>query len=183
MDGTSTALNDFVCTMWLSLVMLRLCSVAACWLLVGLFSSHAQTRGETLTWRSYEDPRTGTKVDFPAGLFPVDAGDTERGTGRVFKTADGRATFSAYMLENEDRDSPRSYLRKFLKVDPATIDYRRVTQRFFAVSGVRGALVYYSRSNFYGRMHCIYMSYPAAELRAWDAIVTRVSLSLRGARN
>jgi hypothetical protein len=159
------------------------CGVIVCWLLVGLFSSHAQTRGDKVLWRSYEDPRTGTKVDFPAGLFPVDAGETERGIGRVFKTADGRATFSAYMLQNQDGDSPRSYLRKFLKVDPATIDYRRVTQRFFAVSGVRGALVYYSRCNFYGRMHCIYMSYPAAELRAWDAIVTRVSLSLRGARN
>ena len=158
----------------------RLCLFAACWLLMGLGSTDAQTGGETLGWRSYTDPRTGTKVDFPAGLFPVDAGDTERGTGRVFKTADGRATFSAYTLENEDGDSPRSYLRRFLKVDPATIDYRRVTDRFFAVSGVRDEVVYYSRCNFHGRIHCIYMAYPASELRAWDAIVTRVSLSLRG---
>ena len=163
--------------------MRALCVVAACWLLTGLSSTHAQTRGEILSWRSYEDPRTGTKVDFPAGLFPVDAGGTERGTGRVFKTADGRATFSAYMLENEEGDSPRSYLRRYLKVDPATIDYRRVTDRFFAVSGVHDEVVYYSRCNFHGRMYCIYMAYPASELRAWDAIVTRVSLSLRGTRN
>src|SRR5688572_5960248 len=100
------------CATW-SLVMRALCVVAACWLLTGLSSTHAQTRGEILSWRSYEDPRTGTKVDFPAGLFPVDAGGTERGTGRVFKTADGRATFSAYMLENEEGDSPRSYLRRY----------------------------------------------------------------------
>ena len=120
----------------------RLCLFAACWLLVGLSSSHAQVGGESLSWRSYEDPRTGTKVDFPAGLFPVEAGDTERGTGRVFETADGRATFSAYMLENEEGDSPRSYLRKFLKVNPAAIDYRRVTNRFFAVSGMRDEVVY-----------------------------------------
>jgi hypothetical protein len=32
-------------------------------------------------------------------------------------------------------------------------------------------------------MHCIYMSYPERELRAWDRIVTRISLSLRGPRN
>jgi hypothetical protein len=158
-------------------------SIMACWLLMGLWPTHAQPRGEMLSWRSYEDPRAGTRVDFPAGLFPVDAGETERGTGRVFKTADGRATFSAYMLENEDEDSPRSYLSKFLKVDPATIDYRRVTDRFFAVSGVRDEVVYYSRCNFHGRIHCMYMTYPAAELRDWDAIVTRVSLSLRGTRN
>jgi hypothetical protein len=50
------------------------------------------------------------------------------------------------------------------------------------VSGVRDGTVYYSRCNFYGDMHCIYMAYPERELRSWDAIVTRVSLSLRGPR-
>ena len=101
----------------------------------------------------------------------------------MFESDDGRAKFSAYALENEEGDTPRTYLRKFLKVNPSTIDYRRVTDRFFAVSGVRGGEVYYSRCNFYGAMHCIYISYPQRELRAWDGIVTRISLSLRGPRN
>ena len=122
-------------------------------------------------------------MDFPSALFPVDAGLPERGTGRVFESADGRAKFAAYALDNEERDTPRSYLRKFLKVDPSTIDYRRVTDRFFAVSGIRNGEVYYSRCNFHGAMHCIYISYPERELRAWDGIVTRISLSLRGPRN
>ncbi len=145
--------------------------------------AQAQMRVGDLGWRPYVDERTGTRVDFPQALFPVDGGATERGTGRVFESEDGRARFSAYALENEEGDTPRSYLRKFLKVNPSTIDYRRVTDRFFAVSGVRNGEVYYSRCNFHGRMHCIYISYPERELRAWDGIVTRISLSLRGPRN
>ena len=146
-------------------------------------AAQAQMSDSELGWRPYVDERTGTRVDFPAALFPTDGGATERGVGRVFASEDGRATFSAYTLENNSGDTPRSYLRKFLKVNPSTIDYRRVTDRFFAVSGVRGSEVYYSRCNFYGRMHCIYISYPKRELRAWDGIVTRISLSLRGPRN
>lgn len=144
--------------------------------------AQAQLRAGELGWRPYVDERTGTRVDFPSALFPVDGGSTERGVGRVFESDDGRAKFSAYALENEEGDTPRSYLRKFLKVDPAKIDYRRVTDRFFAVSGVRDGEVYYSRCNFGSAIHCIYMSYPEREVRAWDRIVTRVSLSLRGAK-
>lgn len=159
---------------------------AGCALAVLDASSHtaqAQFAGTDLGWRPYADERTGTRVDFPAALFSVDAGEPERGTGRVFESADGRAKFSAYTLDNTGGETPRSYLRKFLKVDPSTIDYRRVTERFFAVSGIRDGEVYYSRCNFSDAMHCIYMSYPRNELRAWDKIVTRISLSLRGPRN
>jgi hypothetical protein len=146
-------------------------------------AAQAQMPADDLGWRQYIDERTGTRVDFPSALFSVDGGTTERGVGRVFESDDGRAKFSAYALENEEGDTPRSYLRKFLKVNPSTIDYRRVTDRFFAVSGVRNGEVYYSRCNFHGTMHCIYISYPQRELRAWDRIVTRISMSLRGPRN
>lgn len=145
-------------------------------------AASAQQRRSELGWQAYLDERTGTRVDFPASVFSVAAGEPERGTGRVFETVDGRAKFSAYSLDNAEGDTPRSYLRKFLKVDPSRIDYRRVTDRFFAVSGIRDGEVYYSRCNFRGRMHCIYIAYPERELRAWDGIVTRISLSLQGTR-
>jgi hypothetical protein len=156
--------------------------VVASLILVGplLTTEPANAQRAALGWRPYVDERTGTRVDFPAGLFTVDAGEPERGTGRVFESADGRATFSAYALDNDEGHTPESYLRRFLKVDPSTIDYRRVTNRFFAISGVRDGRVYYSRCNFHGRMHCIYIAYPERELRAWDGIVTRISLTLRG---
>ena len=85
-----------------------------------------------------------------------------------------------YSLPNTKRDSPTSYLRKHLTVNARVFDYRRVTSRFFVVSGVRRGAVYYSRCNFRGtKLDCIYIMYPQKEKRAWDSIVTRTSLSLR----
>ena len=56
--------------------------------------------------------------------------------------------------------------------------------RFFAVSGIVRGKTFYSRCNFAGPrgvMHCLYLDYPAAETRAWDGVVTRMSRSLRAA--
>jgi hypothetical protein len=64
----------------------------------------------------------------------------------------------------------------------AELDYSRVTPTFFAVSKYSGENVLYRRCNFDRAawlMHCIDMSYPAAEERDWDGVVTRISRSLR----
>jgi hypothetical protein len=127
----------------------------------------------------------GTVVDYPSNVFSVDAGASPLGTGRRLQTADGRAEFLLYVSPNRDRDSPRSYVRKYLAVPQASLDYARITDRFFVVSGIEGDRVFYSRCNYprgsSGPMHCIYLLYPQAETRAWDAIVTRISRSLRPA--
>ena len=49
----------------------------------------------------------------------------------------------------------RYAIREIPEGESVLVDYRRVTERFFAVSGVRDGEVYYSRCNFHGRMHCI----------------------------
>jgi hypothetical protein len=63
------------------------------------------------------------------------------------------------------------------------IQYRRVTPSFFAISAEREGTIYYSRCNFSGlrgqTIHCFDLVYPQPEKQAWDAIVTRISLSLR----
>ena len=44
-----------------------------------------------------------------------------------------------------------------------------------------GDKVWYDRCNFSrGLVHCVLINYPAREERAWDDIVTRISLSLSG---
>jgi hypothetical protein len=54
-----------------------------------------------------------------------------------------------------------------------------VTPKFFAVSSVRNGQTWYNRCNRAdGFMNCVLINYPAAEERQWDAIVTRISLSL-----
>jgi hypothetical protein len=133
-------------------------------------------------WTVYADGH-GTIVDFPANLFPVAEGAPPIGNGRRFRTEDGRADVSIYTLPNEEHQTPRAYLSRHLKSDFKNLDYNRVSDRFFAVSGIVRGKTFYSRCNFEGRrgvMHCLYMDYPARETRAWDAVVTRMSLSLRG---
>jgi hypothetical protein len=126
---------------------------------------------------------TGTAVDYPSNIFSVEAGPAPRGTGRRLQTDDGRAEFMLYVSPNDEHDSPRSYVRKYLAVPTAKLDYTRITDRFFVVSGIQEGRVFYSRCNYprgsTGPMQCIYLLYPEAETRAWDAIVTRISRSLR----
>jgi hypothetical protein len=121
----------------------------------------------------------GLSVDFPSAVFPVEAGPTERGKGRKFQSRDGKSEFAIYSLENREKDSPSAYLKKNLMVAPESMVYRRVAPDFFAMSSIRGGRIFYSRCNFSAGIHCIYIEYPQDAKRAYDAIVTRVSGSLK----
>jgi hypothetical protein len=61
--------------------------------------------------------------------------------------------------------------------------YERFTRCFSCEeeSTYKGDKVWYDRCNFSkGLVHCVLINYPAREERAWDDIVTRISLSLSG---
>lgn len=137
--------------------------------------------GGELGWSRYRDSRLGTSVDMPGGLFSIPAGKPARGSGERFATADRRAQMTVYTLRNEAGDTPASFVRKNLKPNRRGLDYDRVTDRFFAISAVASGKVHYTRCNFGrgGMIHCVDLSYPSRETRAWDRIVTRISLSLR----
>jgi hypothetical protein len=133
-------------------------------------------------WITYGNGH-GTMVDLPANVFTIVGGAPPVGNGRRFRTADGRADLSVYTLRNEERETPRSYLERHLKSEFSNLDYDRVSDEFFAVSGIVRGKTFYSRCNFEGprgTMHCLYLNYPAAETHAWDGLVTRMSRSLRG---
>jgi hypothetical protein len=120
---------------------------------------------------------------YPAGIFSLPDGKPEKGLGERLSTSDGRATFEVYSFANESNETPAGYLNRYLRTPRAQLDYHRVTSSFFAISTVRDDTIYYSRCNFsrFGTsaIHCVDLVYPAREERAWDAIVTRISLSLR----
>jgi hypothetical protein len=139
-----------------------------------------QAQRPVLEWKTFVVPEYGTKIDYPAGIF-VPAGDPEKGVGQKFDRSDGRAVLTVYSRDNEQGDTPASYLKKNLRVDRSAIGYQRVTRGFFAISMDREDLIFYSRCNFSrrGAIHCFDLAYPKEEERAWDAIVTRISLSLR----
>ncbi|TAI61350.1 hypothetical protein [Bradyrhizobium sp. Leo170] len=146
--------------------------VALVFCLVPALASAANTE-----WRKYVIPSTGTNVDIPVTIFTEDAGPPEGGTGRRFFTKDHRANLTVQSVRNPENDSPATFLAK--KRPPAGIQYKRVTPRFFAVSSIRNDRVWYNRCNrANGSMNCVLINYPASEERQWDAVVTRISLSL-----
>jgi hypothetical protein len=149
-------------------------------LCIPMFSGEAATRDRagSLNWQTFEVPEYGTHVDYPAAVFGM--GSRKGGVGQRFEREDGRAVLSIYARENEDDDTPASYLRKNLR--QPMLDYERVSRSFFAISMERDGTVFYSRCNFFARhstIHCFDLVYPQNEKTAWDPVVTRVSLSLR----
>ncbi len=133
-------------------------------------------------WSTYVSPEAGTAVEYPANVFSVKDEASGRESEALFRTQDGRAKLSVYSLPNDERESPRSYIQRHLRIDPSRLTYKRITDKFFAISGTRNDLTFYSRCNFVpkpnGTMHCVYLEYPEREERAWDGIVTRISRSL-----
>ena len=132
---------------------------------------------EGIEWRRYQILSTGANVDIPVSIFTEDAGSPDGGTGRRFFTQDHRADLTIQSVPNPTNVSPAEFLQK--RRPPQDIQYKRVTPRFFAVSSIRKDRTWYNRCNrANGYMHCVLINYPAAEDRQWDAIVTRISLSL-----
>jgi hypothetical protein len=145
-------------------------------ILVTLVSSaQAQYREQRslVDWRTFEVPDFGT----------TPAGKPEKGLGQRFESADGRAALSIYSRPNDAGESPTTYLRHNLRVALSASDYVRITRSFFAISTERHGVILYSRCNFSGGargvIHCFDLKYPQQEKRSWDAVVTRISLSLR----
>ena len=118
-------------------------------------SSEARLRLSSRLAQTFKVPEYGTRVEYPAGIFAA-VGEAEKGVGQRFESDDGHAVLSVYARENEDGDTPTSYLRKNLR-QPAR-DYERVTRSFFAISMERDGTIYYSRCNFShsagGSIHC-----------------------------
>jgi hypothetical protein len=102
--------------------------------------------------------------------------------GRTYRSQDGRAALMIFSVARARGSSPADFLGKNIGITGLKFSYKRVTPRFFVVSAISAGKTFYGRCNFNRRstklMKCIYLEYPAEETRAWDDIVTRISLSL-----
>jgi len=130
-------------------------------------------------WDTYSNPRFGATAEYPADLFTVQEPPPENGDGQTFHTADGRAELTIYGTNNLHREEPQAYVQHNVSLRDVT--YKKIGADFYAVSGTRGATIYYEHCNFPNMdvLSCFYVSYPAAEKAKWDAIVTRIGQSLR----
>ena len=134
---------------------------------------------QPIRWQKYVVPQTGANVEFPTDIFTQDAGPPDRGYGRRFQTRDRRANLTVNSMANVGKDSPASFLRKHFALPPSAAVYRRVTGRFFVVSGFHNKRIWYNRCNFAGAfIHCVLLNYPAREKRQWDDVVSQISHTL-----
>lgn len=158
---------------------LKLLSLLIC-MLAGVAAQEAVAQSGD--WRTYVNPRFGTRADYPAHVFSVKAPAPENGDGQTFRTPDGKAELSIYGSFNAADDTPRSYVDNYIKPD-GPLDYERVTDTFFVASSGRGDTIRYTRCNFTrgnpGIIRCFMIAYPGEEKERWDAIVTRIGNSLR----
>ncbi len=147
-----------------------------------LFGTATTTLAQPLEWTTFTD-RGGTSIPFPRSLFSVrTAPGAGEPPGPTFTTPDGRARLQIFSLPNERNESPAEFLRRLFPMDRVgALTYSRVTRRFFVLSEPKDGRVLYRRCNFPGDgfLHCFDMRYPLAEKRAFDGIVTRVSLSMQ----
>jgi hypothetical protein len=132
-------------------------------------------------WGRYRDRDFGMSFDFPRHIFPLQSA-VQGGPGVTFSTTDGRARIRVFAARNETHDTPARYLARIRNDGQGRFTYVRTTRKFFVASGVREGTIFYRRCNFAAgsdRLSCFQIDYPQDEKRAWDRIVTRISLSLR----
>jgi hypothetical protein len=137
---------------------------------------------ERAGWSRFHDPERGLSFQFPAHIFRQGAADEgERGT--VFSTADGRARLRLFGFVNSRNQTPRGHLAGIPEFRAERFHYVRTTPHFYVASAVRGGMILYRRCNFSPRpdrrVRCLQVEYPQSEKRAWDEVVTRISLSMR----
>ena len=93
-----------------------------------------------------------------------------------YRSPDGRAWLTLYATAADK--GGRFPLKA---TEDERITYRRVTPRFVAVSGFRGDLIFYRKSNLAcnaTRWHHITLDYPAEDKLKMDRLVTRVAHSM-----
>jgi hypothetical protein len=148
--------------------------VVVLWLCALALPAGAQ-RSE-LAWTILANER-GARVEYPRELFSAENTGTK--SKRSFTTADGRGHFELFSMPNVQGDTPARFVRR-VDQKREKLTYKRISRNFIAASTVHGDRILYRRCNFSGNMiHCVDLRYPAADKRAWDDIVTRISLSLR----
>src|SRR5207253_5431005 len=103
----------------------RIAQTALPVILLAFTSAHAQVSSAE-DWKTFTIPEFGTRVQYPARIFSVLEGRTEKGTGERLMTEDGRASLSLYLRMNESGDTPSSYSRRNLRFAQSDLEYQQL---------------------------------------------------------
>jgi hypothetical protein len=144
----------------------------------------AQTSGMP-HWRTYQNDRYGTTIDYP-GLFKAEP-PPDNDDGRRFKSADGAefAVFASYGALDFDLAGYQKYILEKLGPGKA-VTYQAHGEDWFVISGTEGDGIFYERYMLShgkeiaeGFVQGFVMSYPAALKETYDPIVARMAKSFR----
>ena len=132
-------------------------------------------------WKTYVNDRFGTVVEYPDIFADLDR-PPDNSDGQTFRTGDRSARLAAYGFYNVEEETMRQLMLR-QKQDGVSYSYSAATRGAFTLSGTRAGRVFYTRcivsAQSSDTVNCVELEYPESEVRRWDAIVARVSRSLR----
>jgi hypothetical protein len=154
------------------------CLVTAVLCFVAAAPAVAQTFGAP-HWRTYQNDRYGTTIDYPDFFKPEPPPDNN--DGRRLKSADGAefSVFASYNALDFDLAGFQQFTLKNL--DPGeVVTYQAHGDDWFVVSGTKGEGIFYERhllSHGKQMTEGFVMSYPAGRKEIYDPIVARMAKS------
>lgn len=140
------------------------------------------TQSSAGSWRSYHNDRFGATANVPAGWIPQPP--PENGDGLIFQSPDGRATITVSGILATGA-AMEEVAERLTTGQGEKITYSATKRGAVVLSGLRGDTVFYRRS--IASCHetiwnSIAIEYPSADKLLYDAVVRRVSISLRNGR-
>lgn len=156
-------------------------AATAAWQPVPVAAAPQSFTSGTTDWVTVKHARRGFMIAYPASLFTPQQGIGGE-DGRVFATPDGKARLLVGTFENSADFTLGAYRDYLLKENytGARLDYERMKDKWFVISGTRGDTMFYERVTFTcgGRLvNSWAMLYPIAERRHYDRIVEVVARS------
>lgn len=127
-----------------------------------------------VTWKTYSNPRYGFRVDVPSTFEAQPA--PANGDGAAWRSTDGAAELRVWGSNVVDpRDLTTAYKRALRQ---GTVTYKKFSGSWFAVSGISGGQVFYEKQfGGAGCMNAVRFTYPAAQKKRYDPMVTHVEAS------
>jgi hypothetical protein len=148
------------------------------------------TAASAEAWRRYTNDRFGTSVEIPAYFRaqPAPANDD----GGTFVSSDGSSRILVYgsyapSVVVETFAAYRSWSKEETLKEGYTVSYDAAGKDWFALSGSKGDRIIYVKviaaCPDHSLAHHVSIEYPAAEKDCYDAVVRRLSRSLRPVGN
>ncbi|WP_244635080.1 hypothetical protein [Methylosinus sp. C49] len=134
-------------------------------------------------WIAYRNARFGTTADLPKGWTMGEA--PENDDGRVFTSPDRQAeiaVYGGYRAFQKDQE----FADRLAPGEGESVTYAKKGKDWVVVSGTKGDRIFYRRSLLSCRgeiWNNVSIEYPASQKKKFDALVTRVSRSLRAGRS